>query len=108
MDNPFDGGGDKSRLIKELEEGPERISKAKFDWQEAILIRQKEEAKLFLAFKNPLSGEKRTAAEAEAMVHSNNERFDIRLRESVLEAEYDRCYERLMCAKKLADLRTAF
>ena len=95
-----------SYLEQELEEGPERVSKALLNWRKASLEREKKEALLYLKFKG--EDGKKTVNEIGALVDSCDERYDLKLLEAVCEAEYHRVLEKLLAAKKLADLRTAF
>lgn len=95
----------------EIEQGlndlPDLVADALLEWRKATIFREKEEALLYLRFKND-SSEKRTVPEIQALVESSDARYQCRLKESVAESDYERIKERLLCTKKRADLRTTF
>lgn len=105
--NPPGPGSNNSDVDVNLQELPDKVADALFDWRKATLDREKTEAILFLQYKNGIT-EKRTVSEIEAMVDSNQERYDARLKEATAESEYNRLYEKLLASKKRADLRTAY
>jgi hypothetical protein len=70
------------------------------------LEREKVEALLYVEFKG--SEEKRTATDLKALIQSDGKRYAAVLDEIKAEATYTRVYEKLMCVKKQAALRTAF
>lgn len=94
------------QLNNDLEDLPEKVAEALLEWRKSALNREKKEALLYLQFKNEV--DKRTVGEIEAMIESNDDRYDAKLKEAMAECEYHRLYEKLMSAKKMADLRTAF
>jgi hypothetical protein len=94
-------------LEEDLDKLPDIVATKLLDWRKATLLREKEEALLYMEFK--ASGkEKRTVNEIEALVHSSDRRFNAVLKEATAESDYIRHHERLLAKKKLADLRTAF
>lgn len=93
-------------LEKDLETLPDEVSIALVNWRTATIDREMKEALLYLKYKN--SEDKRTEGEVKALINSNNERYDIKLKEALAEAEYNKLYERLMSSKRLAALRTAY
>lgn len=99
-------GAQNAQIEKDLENLPDLVSESLLKWRKETLEREKVEALLYLSFKN--DGGSKTVREIEALVESDNRRYEARLKESVAESDYERLYERLMSSKKLADLRTAF
>ena len=89
-----------------LESLPDLVADALEDWRRATLMREKEEALLYLRFKG--EDNERSATEIKALVHSSDSRYLACLDELKAESKYERLYERLMSKKKIADLRTAF
>ena len=105
-ENPFQPGQRNMEVMEALEEGPDKVADALLEWRKASLIRERKEAMLYLQFKSAEG--KRTAGEIEAMVDADDERYTLRLQEAMKESEYHRFLEKLLAAKKMADLRTAF
>lgn len=105
-DNPFSPGN--QDLANELETLPDSVAASLYEWRKLTLDRERVEARMYLTFKNPTSGEKRTVGEVEALIHSDPQRYEIRLSEALAESNYTRLLERLYCAKKLSSLRTAY
>lgn len=97
--------GNKADLEKDLNELPERVADAQMAWDLAILQREKQEAILDAQIR--LEGDF-TATEIKARINANSERFEACLIELEKKRQYTFLYERLMAAKKLASLRTAF
>ena len=97
-----------AQLEADLEKLPTEVGEALLEWRKQTLEREKQEALLYLKFKNDADGEKRTVTEIEALVESSEERYNSRLIEALAEAAYHKKLETLLCAKKMADLRTAF
>ena len=93
-----------SDLETNLEKLPEQVSNALLEWRVATLDREKLEAILRLQY----SVEDRKATEVTALVHSNQERYDVVLNEAKAESHYTFLYEKLMAAKKEATMRGAF
>lgn len=89
-----------------LEELPDLIHTDEIKWKKSKLDREHLWGELYLKYKN--EAEKRTVPEIEAMIHTNMEYYKASLSEAVSEADYHRLYERLMCQKKLCDLRKAY
>lgn len=93
-------------LEAQLESLPDEVASALEDWRRMSLEREKIEAMLYLRFK--AEDRDRTTDEVKSLVKSSPERFGVCLQEIKAEAHYERLYERLMSAKKRADMRTAF
>ena len=93
-------------LENDLEKLPDLVSQALIQWRTATLDREKCEALLYVKF----HGEdlERTATEIKALIHADSERYMMVLNEIKSEANYNFLYEKLMSAKKIASLRTAF
>lgn len=89
-----------------LEAFPDKVADALIEWRQSSLMREKEEALLYLNFKG--QDTERSATEIKAMVNSSEGRYQAVLRELRAEGEYNRLYEKLLGAKKIASLRTAF
>lgn len=102
----FNPGQRNADIQKSLEELPSEVSAFLLEWRKATLDREKTEALLYLKFRgeNP----DRTATEIKALVNSNDERYQVSLKEAQAEAQYTKVLETLLCAKKEASLRTAF
>lgn len=94
------------QLESDLETLPDDVAISLIAWRTASLDREKLEAALYLRHKN--EAEKRTVNEIEALIHLDETRYKAKLKEAVAEAEYHKLYERLMAAKRLSALRTAF
>ena len=85
---------------------PDLVADALIKWREATLAREKTEALLYLSFKGQDTD--RSATEIKAMINSSESRFKDVLTEIQAEGEYNRLYEKLLGAKKIASLRTAY
>lgn len=94
-------------LEKDLEELPEKVSKALELWRTATLDRKKTDALLYMKYRMSDLG-KRTSGEIKAMIDKDDTHYAACLLENKLEAEYNFVYEKLLSAKKLSSLRTAF
>ena len=92
-------------LENDLETLPDEVATALQLWRISTLDRERTEAILHARFK---AEEERTATEVKALINASPERYQAVLNEIKAESEYTRLYERLMGAKKLASLRTAF
>lgn len=82
---------------------PDKIADALLEWRRSSLNREKFEALLYASIKGKDDG--KTASEIKAMINADQGRYDMVLAEIKAEAEYNRLYERLMCQKKIAQLR---
>lgn len=100
-------GSQNEGLEQQLEELPDIVADALLKWRTATLEREKTEALLYLRFRAG-GEEKRTTEEIKALVRSDDGRYSAVLEESKAESDYERVKERLLCKKKLSDLRTAF
>ena len=93
-------------IEQDLQELPEKVADALQAWRMATLDREKCEGLLYSLYKG--EDKERTATEIRALVHASDARYSCILAEIKAEANYERLYESLMCAKKKADLRTAY
>lgn len=89
-----------------LETYPDIVAQAKAQWQTATLRREEMEAKLYREFKQ--IGPEFTATEIKALINSDARRSQAVEVEISFEQVYNAKYETLMCAKKDAQLRTAY
>lgn len=87
---------------------PDTVADALYSYKSAIIDKERLCAKTFLEIKARSAGEKITVAEIEAMVRADLDCYKASLNEVEKESEYVRFNEKLMAAKKLAALRTAF
>ena len=99
-------GQQNAEIEDALTRGPDELHDALFAWRKATLERERTESGLYTKFKGQDKG--RTADEIKALVRADGERYAAVLVELTAEAEHTRVYERLLAAKKLAGLRTAF
>jgi hypothetical protein len=93
-------------IEKDLQELPDQVASALEDWNIKKLEREKVEALLHMAFK--ASDLRMTVADVKAATHADGKRYQATLEEIKAETQYNRLYEKLMSAKKLASLRTAY
>jgi len=89
-----------------LESYPDLCADAMERWKVAELECQKIEALRYLEYK--ASGNKKTSDELKAMVRVDPGVYQASLAEIQAEVEYNRLYEKLMSAKKISSLRTAY
>lgn len=83
------------------------MADALLKWRKAELERQKVEALKYMQYKH-VGAEKRTVSEIEALVHSDEDRYQAKLAEALAESEYTRLLEKLYATKRLLGSRTAF
>lgn len=95
-----------SELERELSELPEIISEALTKWRVASVERERIEAKLHMRF--TVDNPDKKAGDIKAYVNSSDERYNAVLDEAKAEAQYQFLYEKLLAAKTLAKLRTAY
>lgn len=91
-----------------LTDFPDLIAKAESDWKTAKVERERIEALAYFRLKAECAGAKVTEAWLANKVLVDDDVHRAKLDEIVKEAEHSRLYEKLMCAKKIAQLRTAF
>lgn len=103
---PAQQGTNNAQLESDLETLPDIVADTLIHWRKQSLIREKFEALAYLKFKG--EDKDRTATEIKALVNSDEDRYQAMLNEIVAEGEYTRVYEKLLSAKKLAGLRTAY
>ena len=94
------------QIEHDLESLPDKVADLLLLWRKASLEREKAEALLYLKFKG--EDKELTATEIRAMVHSDDGRYIAMMEEIKAESLYTRYYEKLLSAKKLSSLRTAF
>lgn len=93
---------------QELSELPDRVADALGKWRFKTAEKKREYARLFLTFKASNAEREITNAELKCMVTNDQGYYQICLDEIMEESRYVRLYERLMCAKRSAQMRTAF
>lgn len=93
---------------QELSELPDRVADALGKWRFKTADKKREAARLLLRFKAEHAGKELTMTELKAMVQNDQGYYQICLDEIMEESRYVRLYERLMCAKRSAAMRTAF
>lgn len=93
---------------QELSELPDRVADALGKWRFKTAEKKREYARLFLTFKANNAEREITNAELKCMVTNDKGYYQICLDEIMEESRYVRLYERLMCAKRSAAIRTAF
>lgn len=91
-----------------METLPDIVGDALYNFKAAIVDKERLCAKTFLEFKARSVGEKITVAEIDAMVKADIGCYKAALNEVEKESEYVKWNEKLLAAKKLASLRTAF
>lgn len=106
MSHPQPGHHYDENLEHQLESLPDIVAKSLLDWRVATLDREKIEALLYARFKGLNDDLK--ASDLKSMINADPERYQAVLNEIKAESEYQRLYEKLLGAKKLASLRTAF
>ena len=89
-------------------EYPDMVAAAEVAWKTAVVERQRTEALAYFRLKATCAGEKVTERWLENKVLVDDEVHRAKLDEIVKEAEYNRLYEKLMCATRMASLRAAF
>ncbi len=93
-------------IEQELIDLPEMVADSLLKWRTKTLEREKTDALLYLRFKAGEPG--RTATEIKALINSSEGHFSANLEEAKAESRYTFLNEKLMAAKKVASLRTAF
>jgi hypothetical protein len=91
-----------------METLPDIVGDALYNFKTAIIDKERLCAKTFLEIKARSAGEKITVAEIEAMVKADVDCYKAALNEVEKESEYTKWNEKLMAAKKMAAMRTAF
>lgn len=91
-----------------METLPDIVGDALYNFKAAMIDKERLCAKTFLEFKARSAGEKITVAEIESMVKADLDCYKAALLEVERESEYVKWNEKLMAAKKLCAMRTAF
>lgn len=101
--------GSPSSIEEELNSLPDQVADAQEKWKTATLEKHREYSRLFLSFKaKRVGGEKPTVDELKAMVLNDGGYYKLCQEEIMAESAYTRVLERLMAAKKMANMRSAF
>lgn len=93
---------------EELNGLPDKVADALGMWRFKTADKRREAARLLLSFKAMNAGKNITMTELKAMVDNDTGYYQICLDEIMEESRYKRLYEKLMAAKKMAAMRTAF
>lgn len=93
-------------IEKTLTDGPDDVAEALKNWRLATLNREKAEALLYVRLKG--EDKDRSATEIKALIHADSIRHDLMVKEILAESNYTLLYERLLGAKKIASIRTAY
>jgi len=97
-----------AEIEEAMETLPDIVGDALYNFKAAMIDKENLCAKTFLEFKARSAGEKITVAEIEAMVKADVDCYKAALNEVEKESEYTKWNEKLMAAKKMAAMRTAF
>ena len=100
--------GRPSQIEEELNTLPDLVADARKRWLTETAKKKHEAVRLLLAFKAQHAGQGLTMTELRAMVNNDAGYYKICMEEVVAESDYIRLYEKLLCSKKQASLRTAF
>lgn len=103
--NPLQPGSNNAQLEADLETLPDEVSTVLMNWRIATLNRERVESLLHARLRADTT---RTMADIKSSINGDPDRYEAVLNEIKAEAEHTRLLERLLCAKKLASLRTAF
>jgi hypothetical protein len=105
MDNS-QPGTERGDLEEALATLPDRVADALLIWRTATAAKKKLVGDLFVKMKSVHSD--MSSTEIKTRISASKELFEAEMKEVSAEAEHTRLNERLMAAKKLASLRTAF
>lgn len=97
-----------AELNRILTDFPDLIATAEAEFKKARVERERLEALAYFRLKVETAEIKVTEKWLENKVRTDDEVHKAKLDEIVKESEYNRLYEKLMCAKKMAALRTAY
>jgi hypothetical protein len=93
---------------EELRDLPDRVADAQRFWKAKEAELKHERARVYLSFKSKLVGTEPTQGDLKAMVENDMGIYQLSLDCVTAESEYTRLMEKLMAAKRLASLRSAF
>lgn len=100
--------GNPSTIEEDLASLPDRVADALGKWRFRTAAKKREYARLFLTFKAKNAEREITNAELKFLVTNDQGYYQICLDEIMEESRYFRLYERLMCVKRAASMRSAF
>ncbi len=95
-------------IEEELKFLPDSVADALGKWRLKTAEKKREYARLFLSFKASMADRNASTAWIKCLVENDQGYYEICLDEIIKESHYVRLYERLMCAKRSAQMRTAF
>lgn len=91
-----------------LIEYPDKVADAERQWKISRLERERVEGMVYFRLKAETAEQKVTEKWLELKVRIDTEVHKLKLDEIIAESNYNRLYEKLMSAKKMASLRAAF
>lgn len=97
-----------AEIVEAMEKLPDIVADALYNFKVAGLEKERLHAKTFLEFRARSAGVKTSVAEIEALVTADLDCYKAALNEIEKESEYVKYNERLMAAKKMAAMRSAF
>lgn len=97
-----------SEITEILDTYPDKVADAQKFWKAKESGLKHERARVYLDFKAKLVGSEPTQGDLKAMVENDMGIYKLALECVTAESEYTRLMEKLMAAKRLASMRTAF
>ena len=98
----------KESTVQILTEYPDKIAFAYLRWKARESKTRQLEAKKYMSLKAEAADKKVTEAHLGRCLDEDKEVYKARLRVILAESRHMRLYEKLMSAKKLSDIRTAY
>jgi hypothetical protein len=100
---------DDAQISGILDRYPDLVAEAQRKFKTATLERERLEAKTYLRLKaQAVGGEKLTVEDLKSKVRSDDECYKANLEEIMFEADWTKLYEKLLAAKTMAKMRSAF
>lgn len=100
--DPYAGIGDDLNTL------PDRVADAQMAWKAKEAELKHERARVYLSYKAKLAGTDPTQGDLRAMVENDENIYRLALECVTAESEFTRLMEKLMAAKRMAAMRTAF
>ncbi len=95
-------------ITEDMSTLPDKVADALAKWKNAEVEQKREAARLYLTFKAKMAGDETTQAELKAMVQVDPTHYQLCLNSVIAESDYVRLSEKLMAAKRMASMRSAF
>lgn len=100
---------DEAEIVEVLGKYPDLSAEALKRWKIATLERKRVASKIYLEAKAKAAGsDKITVKELEMMVERDDDHYKACLEEILAESDHMKLYEKLMSAKKMANIRAGF